>query len=137
VFSVPLSDKDFAAPQGEEVAREKVQSVISTFFTLSRGFVVGCGDPAEDLHSKMHGISAVIASPFRERVRTLIAQPPTCRCLRAGSSPRVLDGLQRRSHDRGWTLSTNSPHLYRGGKTGKPHQQNSVFSGLYGFGPRL
>jgi hypothetical protein len=58
-----------------------VQSVISTFFTLSRGFVVGCGDPAEDLHSKIHGITAVVSSPFRGRVPKLVAQPPTCQML--------------------------------------------------------
>jgi hypothetical protein len=58
-----------------------VQSVISTFFTLSRGFVVCCGNPAEDLHSKMHGITAVVAYPFRRHVPPLIAQSPTCRWL--------------------------------------------------------
>ena len=61
----------------KKVTREKVQSVISTFFTLSRGFVVGCGDPPKDLHSKIHGITAVVALPFRGRVPTLIAHPPT------------------------------------------------------------
>jgi hypothetical protein len=58
-----------------------VQSVISTFFTLSRGFVVGCGDPPKDLHSKIHGITAVVALQFRGRVPTPIAQPRTRRCL--------------------------------------------------------
>jgi hypothetical protein len=59
----------------KKVARKKVQSVISTFFTLSRGFVVGCDDPPKDLHSKIHDITAVVALPFRGRAPTPIAQP--------------------------------------------------------------
>ena len=47
----------------------------------SSALTCGCGDPAQALHSKIHGITAVVASPFRGRVPTLIAQPPTCRCL--------------------------------------------------------
>jgi hypothetical protein len=88
------------------VAREKVQSVISTFFTLSSGFVVCCGDSPKDLHSKIHGITAVVVSLFRGCIATLIAQPPTRRCSNCTrkscpSSPWVLHRLQWWSHARG------------------------------------
>ena len=74
-----------------------MQSVISTFFTLSRGFVVCCGNPPKDLHGKIHGITAVVASPFRECVPTLIAQSPTCRWLNCSrkTCPSVALGASR------------------------------------------
>ena len=126
----------------KKAAREKVQSVISTFFTPSRGFVVGRGDPPKDLHSKIHSITTVVALPLRGRMPTLIAQPLTHRCLNCSRKTCpfvacVLHRLQRWSHAHGWALTKSSPHLYRGEKTGKPHQLNSAFGDLDSLGPRL